>query len=64
MLIKEVVRAKVLSELVAEQAEVILNQHAQITEMEKNTEALRKTIAEKDALLVESQNEIIKLRKP
>lgn len=44
MLIKEVLRAKVLSELIAEQAECILNQHAQITEMEKEIQAIRAEI--------------------
>lgn len=63
MQIKEVFRSKVLSELVAEQADVILNQHAQIGAMEKEAEELRKTITEKDALLVENQNELIKLKK-
>lgn len=41
MLIKEVVRHKVLGELIAEQVECILNQHAQITEMEKEIKSMR-----------------------
>lgn len=56
MLIKEVVRSKVLSELIAEQAECILNQHQEIVGLQKDLKAVQKTIEEKDALLVAYEN--------
>lgn len=56
MLIKDVVRGKVLSELIAEQAECILNQHQEIVGLQKDLKAVQKTIEEKDALLVAYEN--------
>lgn len=63
MELKELSREIVFAEIIAERGRIIINQHNQIGAMQKELEQARKTIAEKDALLVEGQNEIIKLQK-
>lgn len=56
MEIKELIRERVLTEIIAERDAMVLSQHQQIEALQKELEQMRKIIEEKDALLVAYEN--------